>query len=57
MVCAGSGGIRPKKKLMPPSSGRTLYFSASAQNRSCSSLTFSGCCAAMLSAWLKSSGR
>ncbi len=47
----------PKKDVSPPSSGRTLLSSASAQKSSLSSFTFSGWSAATFFDWVKSSGR
>src|SRR3954471_10716950 len=47
----------PKNGEKPARSGLTLYFSASSQNRSCSSLTLSGWLAARSLAWEQSSGR
>ena len=56
-VRVGIGGSMPKNTAKPPSSGSTRLRSASAQNSSTSSATFSGLSAAMLWAWEKSSGR
>ena len=47
----------PKKTQIAPSSGSTRLRSASCQNSSFSSSSFSGCSAAMSFAWEKSSGR
>ena len=47
----------PKKRRKPPSNGVTWYFSASSQNRSFSSASFSGCLAARSLAWEKSSSQ
>ena len=54
---SGIGGTMPKKDVSPPSSGRTLFASASAQKSSRSSFTFSGCSAATFFDCVKSSGR
>ena len=56
-MTVGIGGRMPKKTENPASSGSTLYFSASCQNSSFSSASFSGCSAARSFAWEKSSGR
>ena len=42
VATSGSGGTMPKKADSVASKGSTLYFSASAQNSSLSSATFSG---------------
>ena len=56
-VIVGSGGRIPKKIDIDPISGSTRLRSASCQNSSLSSSSFSGCSAATSRAWEKSSGR
>jgi hypothetical protein len=55
VVMGPIGGRIPKNPAKPASSGLTWYFSASSQNRLCSSLTFSGWVADRSVAWEKSS--
>ena len=57
LVRVGIGGSMPKNAAKPASRGSTLLRSASCQNSSFISASFSGFCAARSCAWLKSSGR